>query len=342
MKPYHAGERRKGAIKLSSNENPRGCSPAALNAVAGALSEAHIYPDGSARDLKQALAEAIGMKPEEIILGNGSDEVLTFVAASYINPGEKALVGAHTFSQYAFATNLLDGIVEPVPMPDLRMDLQQFLVRIDKTVRVVFLCSPNNPTGLSISRPDLESFLRTVPRETLIVMDHAYIEYQDDPQACNAQQYVRDNPNLIVLRTFSKIYGLAALRIGYGIAVPERIAEMERVRSPFNVSTIGQHAATAALGDTDFVRETLEQNRTGKQRMLALFEETGLPHIPSQANFVTVKVPGDAKTFAERVAQQGITVRPLNSFGLPGHVRITIGTPEQITLLENALRTIVR
>ncbi|TVR67578.1 MAG: histidinol-phosphate transaminase [Spirochaetaceae bacterium] len=338
MTPYHAGERRPGAVKLSSNENPRGCSPAAARAAIAAMEEAHIYPDGAARDLKALLAEETGMKPEEIILGNGSDEVLTFIAAAYINPGDRTLVGEHTFSQYRFATNLMDGIVETVPMPDLRMDPDRFLERISENVRALFLCSPNNPTGLAISGNELEHLLRKVPRETLVVMDHAYIDYQDDPAACDARQYIREYPNLVVLRTFSKIYGLAALRIGFGLAVPERIAEMERVRSPFNVSTIAQHAAMAALKDEPFVTSTLEDNRTGKARMIALFQELGLPHIPSQANFLTIAVPTDAREFAREIANKGITVRPLNSFGLPQHIRITIGTPDQIELLEAAMR----
>ncbi len=341
MKPYTAGERRQGAIKLSSNENPRGCSPEAAAAIRESIAEVHIYPDGAARALKTALADTHGVTQDQIVLGNGSDEVMTMIAATYLNPGESVHVGEHTFSQYAFAARLFDGVVRHVPMPDLTFDPVRILPMIDRTVRLLFLCTPNNPTGLSISRADLERLLREVPRDVLVVVDHAYIDYQEDPQACDALEYIAQYPNLVALRTFSKAHGLAALRVGYGIAGSERIREIERVRSPFNVSTLGQNAAIASLEASAFVRESSELNRAGKQRMMELFRSLEIEFLPSQANFLTIRVTGEAQEFAREIASRGITVRPLNSFGLPDQVRITIGTPEQIDLLENALRRIL-
>lgn len=342
LEPYHPGERKPGAIKLSSNENPRGCSPAAGEAIRKAIGEAHFYPDGSAKLLKDAVSRRFVVPPDWIILGNGSDEILTLIAASYINPGDRVLTGEHTFSQYAFATHLFDGAVTTVPMGDLRMDPDLFLDEIDGTVRVVFFCSPNNPTGLTISRHALERFMVAVPRDILVVMDHAYIEYQEDPGSCDALEHIREFPNLVVLRTFSKVHGLASLRVGFGIAHAERIQEMERARSPFNVNSMAQAAATAALSDKDFVHETLETNRRGKERLIALWQELNISWVPTEANFMMVAAPaGDGAAFARQLAGKGITVRALTSFGLPEHVRITIGTPDQLDTLERALRELL-
>lgn len=345
MVPYTAGERRREAIKLSSNENPHGCSPAAAAALRTAIEEVNIYPDGAARDLKSRLARETGFPPDQLILGNGSDEILTFIAGTYLDPGDHALIGEHTFSQYAFATHLFDGVVRTVPMPDLRYDLEQFLNHLDEKVRMVFLCSPNNPTGLAITRDDLKGFLEEVPPEIIVVMDHAYMEYQDDPACSVAMEHIEAHPNLIVLRTFSKLHGLAAVRVGYGIAAAPRIAELERVRSPFNVNSLAQAAATASLDDNAFAAATLAANREGRVRMQTLFEELHLEPIPSQANFVMIRAPEmldrDAHTMAEQLANEGFTVRPLGSFGLPEHVRITVGTDEQITAFEQALRRVL-
>jgi histidinol-phosphate aminotransferase len=345
MVPYTAGERRRDAIKLSSNENPHGCSPAAAAALQRAIAELNIYPDGAARDLKTRLAQETGFPADQLILGNGSDEVLTFIAGTYLDPGDHVLIGEHTFSQYAFATHLFDGIVRIVPMPDLRYDLERFLTHLDDKVRMVFLCSPNNPTGMAITRAELEGFLEKVPPDVIVVMDHAYMEYQDDPACSVAMEQIELHPNLIVLRTFSKLYGLAAIRVGYGIGASQRVAELERVRSPFNVNSLAQAAATASLDDTAFTAATLAANREGRVRMQELFEELDLEPIPSQANFVTIRVPQeldrDARVLADRLAEEGFTVRPLGSFGLPQRVRITVGTAEQITAFAQALRRVL-
>lgn len=346
---YTPGERRLDAIKLSSNENPRGPSPRAMEAIRATLNEAHFYPDGGARDLKEALARRHGCDPGRIVIGNGSDEVLTMIAATYLNPGDRVLVGEHTFSQYEFSARLFDAEIVRVPMPNLAFDLDLMLRAIDDRTRVVYLCSPNNPTGLAIAQTDFDTFIERVPREVLVVVDHAYQEFVEDPAALRGDSFVarggRTNaqggaPNMIVLHTFSKLYGLAALRVGYGIAAPERIAEIEKVRSPFNVNSFAQAAAAAALEDTTFADETLVINRRGKARMAALFDELGLSFLPTQANFIAVEVPEDARTVAGRIAERGVTVRALTSFGLPRHLRITIGTDEQINRLEPILREI--
>ncbi|MDA3950333.1 MAG: histidinol-phosphate transaminase [Spirochaeta sp.] len=343
MTPYVAGERRTDAIKLSSNENPLGPSPAALEAVRRALDESHIYPDGALRGLRTAIAGHMGTEPEMIIPGNGSDEVLTMIAGTYLNPGERVLIGEHTFSQYAFAARLLDAEIERVPMPELRLTPEAILravaARRDPP-RAIFICTPNNPTGIAFTRAELRHVLDNVSERTLVVVDHAYQEYATSPEVADATAMVNRYPNLIVLRTFSKIYGLAANRIGYGVATAERIAELERVRLPFNVNGLGQAAAIGALGDDGFVVRSLETNRRGDERMRALLAELGYQPLPSEANFLCFPVGGDARAAAEIIASHGATVRALGSFGLPGHLRVTIGTDQQIDVLERGLRAL--
>ena len=345
MKPYHAGERRPGTIKLSSNENPLGCGPRARSAIVTALEDVHYYPDGGARELREAIAAVRGCRAEQIIPGNGSDEVLTLIAGTYLDPGDTVLVGEHTFSQYRFAATLFGATVRTVAMPGLRMDLDLFSRGMDEGVKIVFLCSPNTPTGLTITQADLLMFLESTPPHILVVVDHAYIEYQEADAGCDATALVDEYPNLVVLRTFSKIHGLANLRIGYGIADPGRIEELQRVRSPFNLGGIAQSAAVAALQDDDFLQQSLQVNLTGKQRLERTLSRMNISWLPSQANFVTFELPrersDDAASVARHLAERGFTVRPLGSFGLPRHLRITVGTPEQLDQLEPILQDIL-
>lgn len=345
MTPYVAGERRARALKLSSNENPLGPSPKAIEAVQTALKESHIYPDGAVTQLRSAIARHVNTDPSSILPGNGSDEVLTMVAGTYIDPGDYVLIGEHTFSQYAFAARLFDARIQWLPMPDLHIPPTTILDAIAESEtppRIVFLCTPNNPTGIAYTKGELETLLNGIPSETLVVIDHAYQEYANGPDVADATHLLRDYPNLIVLRTFSKIFGLATSRVGYGVAHPDRISEIERVRPPFNVNGWAQAAAIAALGDTEFVQRSLETNRRGLERITALLKSLNIDILPTEANFVCVPLPdsfsGDAKAAAEVIARNGVTVRALNSFGLPRHLRITIGTDEHIDVLEHGLR----
>ncbi len=353
MTPYVAGERRPGIIKLSSNENPLGPSPLALDAVKTALSEAHIYPDGSMTNLRRAIAGARSVTPEMIIPGNGSDEVMTMIAGTYLNPGDRVVIGAHTFSQYAFAARLFDAEITSVPMPDLRLTPRGILAATagdtsnsgDRAVgpaKIVFICTPNNPTGLPLTQTELEEIMDGMSPETLVVVDHAYQEYATSPDAADASRLIDRYPNIIALHTFSKIFGLAATRVGYGMASPELIRDIDRVRLPFNINSLAQAAAISALGDTDFVRRSLETNRSGKARMEALLTEIGFNWLPTDGNFICVNVETEAKKAAETIARNGVTVRALNSFGLPRHVRITVGTDAQIDVLERGLRALAQ
>ncbi|MFP4211477.1 MAG: histidinol-phosphate transaminase [Alkalispirochaeta sp.] len=344
MKPYVAGERRANTLKLSSNENPLGPSPRAIEAITRALEENHIYPDGSLRALKDAIARRRDADPGMIVPGNGSDEVMTMIAGTYFNPGDRVIIGEHTFSQYAFAARLFDAEITRVPMPDLNLTVPGILSAVDaepdRPPRAIFLCTPNNPTGIAWSHTDLLYLLDSIPEETLLIVDHAYQEYVESETVADATAIVEDHPNLIALHTFSKIYGLAAGRVGYGVAVPERIAEIERVRLPFNVNGLAQAGAIAALDDYEFVERSLETNRRGKERMRRLLADHDYDALPSEANFLCFRVDCDAKEAAEVFATEGVTVRALNSFGLPDHIRVTIGTDPQIDVFERGLQAL--
>ena len=342
---YHPGQRTAGSVKLSSNENPRGCSPAVRDAVSKVMEDVHFYPDGAAQALRSAIAVQEGVAVEQIIVGNGSDEILTILAGTYLDPGDSVLIGAHTFSQYRFSATLFGATVVTVPMPELVMRPGDFLARIQEDTKVVFLCSPNNPTGSTISQDELTSFLAAVPKDLLVVVDHAYIEYQEDLTACNAVPLISAYPNLVVLRTFSKIYGLANLRIGYGMAQASRIAEMSRVRSPFNVGGISQEAARVALHDREFVASTLKMNRQTKEMLEIACTDLHLPWTPSQGNFVMIGLPEplpDASQVAAALAAQGFTVRGLASFGLPRHLRISLGTEDQMKRFIPVFRSVIQ
>ncbi len=339
MTAYHPGERRAGVDKLSSNENPLGLSPAALRAAQEALSEGYIYPDGGAVELKEAIARRHDLDPTWILHGNGSDEVLTIAAATYINPGDRCLIAEHTFSQYEFAVRLFDGRPEIVPMRDLAYDLDAFAARLHDDVRAVFLCSPNNPTGLAIADSNFRRFMDTVPSKVLVVVDHAYQEYRTDGTALQASLLPAEYDNLLVLRTFSKIFGMAGFRLGYGIARPERVVEMERARLPFNVGLITQRAALAALEDSDFVERSTAMNLKSTARMYTFLDRYGYEYLETQANFVAIRIGERAAEFVEHCAQTGATIRHLKSFGLPDWVRITAGVDRQLDIIETAFAT---
>ena len=329
---YVPGERRPGVLKLSSNENPLGSAPSAVAAIQSIAATVSIYPDGGAGRLRAALAARHGVKPSQVITGNGSDEIMVMAAASVLNPGEVTVTAEHTFSVYGFATNLFDGRVIPTSMTEGRHDVDRFLsaVAAEPATRLLFFCNPNNPTGTGVSESELIRLLDGTPPHVLVVLDEAYCEYMDAPDAPDGTRLVDRYPNLLVLRTFSKIYGLAGLRVGYGIAQEPVIALLEKTRMPFNTNLVAQEAALAALDDEEFVERSLRINRAGRERLCHEMDARGYRYYPTQANFLCVHVDQPAKPFCERVASNGVTIRPLTSFGLPDWIRVTIGTDEQI------------
>jgi histidinol-phosphate aminotransferase len=313
------------AVKLASNENPLGPSPLAVEAMRSHLASVALYPDGAGYALRHKLAQRHGVGPEQITLGNGSNDVLDLVARVFAGPGREVV-----FSQYAFAVYPLVALAvsaTPVEAParGFGHDLDAMRARVDERTAVVFIANPNNPTGTWLRADELERFIRNLPDHVLVVVDEAYFEYVQEPDYPDTATWVARHPNLIVTRTFSKVYGLAGLRVGYAVSHPEVADLLNRVRQPFNVNTLAQVAALAALDDMDHVRRAREVNRVGMGQLRGAFERLGLEYIPSVANFLCVDMGGPAIDVYERLLREGVITRPLAGYGLPRHLRVTVG-----------------
>ena len=338
---YKPGVLKEGALKLSSNENRLGASPKAIEAISQSLKSVSIYPDGSCRLLKEALAEKLGYKKENFIIGNGSDELMAMIAATYLSKGDRTIVSECTFSEYTFATVLYSGEVQKVPLKEGTYDTQKVLKAIDEKTKIIYCCNPNNPTGTYISHGSLDNMLEKVPKETLFVLDEAYGDYSDAPDFPDAKKLLTKYSNLMVLRTFSKIYGLAAMRIGYGIAREEVINQVLVTKQPFNVNTPAQMGAIVALNDDEFYEKSRAMNRQGKKFLYGELDRLGLTYYRSQANFICIGVKRDEQKLFRDIMGQGITIRPLTSFGLAEWIRVTIGSERDnklfIKILEKTL-----
>lgn len=340
--PYSPGKLKEGAIKLASNENPLGPSPKAITRIKEMAATVSLYPDAGVVKLRDAVARKLGVERDNLIFGNGSDEVLCLIAGAYIEEGDNTVTSEHTFSEYTFATVLFGGKVKYAPMQDGRFDLSKILELVDSRTKIVFLCNPNNPTGTSFGEKEFRSFMEQIPSSVLVVSDEAYREYVERPDFPDSVRMIPQYPNLVVLRTFSKIYGLAGLRVGYGVGSREVIADFYKTKTPFNVNLLAQEAALAALDDEEFVRHSVETNRKGKEYLYREFERLGLKYYPSDANFVCVHVGRDSMEVFQTIMDLGVTIRPLRSFQLDQWIRVTVGTEEQnkkfVQCLEQALR----
>jgi histidinol-phosphate aminotransferase len=312
-------------VKLASNENPRGPGIAVHEALASAATSMARYPDGSGYRLKRALSAHLDVAPERITLGNGSNDVLELIAKVALTPGAEAVVSAHAFVVYPLAVVSNGGRLVTVPARDFGADLDAMLDAVGDATRLVFLANPNNPTGTWIGGDELVRFLERLPAHVLFVLDEAYFEYLDDPEYPDGMALIERFPNLIVTRTFSKIYGLAALRVGYAVSHPSVADLMNRVRQPFNVSSIGLECAQAALTDQAFVDSSRELNARGLEQLCSAFADRGLPWIPSGGNFVTVGFGRDAMPIYQALLQRGVIVRPIANYGMPEHLRVTVG-----------------
>jgi len=310
--------------KLASNENPLGPSPKAVAAAAAALSEVNLYPDGGCWDLTAKLSERLGIGRDQLVFSNGSNELLELVAHVFLGPDTEAVMGENTFIVYKLATLLMGAKPVEVPMPGFAHDLAAMRAAVTPKTRVVFLASPNNPTGTAHTEAELIRFVRSLPEDVLFVLDEAYAEYQDP--APDLRPLIAGGWPVLCARTFSKIYGLAGLRVGYGYTRPDIAALLQRVRAPFNVNSVAQAAAVAALDDEEFVRRSRESNRAGLAQLEAGFKKLGLGCVPSAANFILVAVPEAARAFGFLQAR-GTIVRPFGS--MPGHLRISVGTADQ-------------
>jgi len=315
-----------GIIKLASNENAFGPSPLALAAAQRALEQGELYPDGGCFALRQKLAAVHGLGADQFIVGNGSNEVIELLGHVFLRPGDEVVMGAPAFVVYKIATLLFGAKAVEIPLADFRHDLAAMARAVTPRTRMIYVASPNNPTGTANTEADLLAFARGLPEHVIVVFDEAYTEYQESPP--DLRPLIREGRPIVCLRTFSKIYGLAALRVGYGYAGKEMADLLNRVRQPFNVNAIGQAAALAALDDREFVAKCVRNNRAGMARLETGLGALGLEFVPSAANFILVKV-GDGPRWFQALQRCGVIVRPLQPYGLPEWLRITIGTPGQ-------------
>lgn len=315
-------------IKLASNENPFGPSPLAVAALQKSLGGLNLYPDGNAFYLKQKLAAKLGVDTARVVLGNGSNEIIEFLGHALLRPGVDVVVSQYCFAIYPIVTKMFGANLITVPAKDYGHDLRAMLRAITPATQLVFVANPNNPTGTLARREEIIQFVNEVPDHVILVMDEAYLEFLEDPVNLAPLIQSGARKNLVLMRTFSKIYGLAGLRVGYGIACPELVTALEKIRQPFNLNLPAQTAALAALDDEEHVRKTRANNFTGLTFFERNLREMGIEFVRSAANFILVKV-GEGQRVFEAMQRQGVIVRPMGGYQLPEWIRISIGTPEQ-------------
>lgn len=326
-------------IKLASNENPLGPSPLAIEAMKKAVEQVNLYPDGNAYYLKNKLAEKLGVGTENLILGNGSNEIIEFIGHAFINPKAEVVVSEYSFAIYPIITKMFGGKLVTVPAKNYGHDLKAMLNSITEKTAVIFVANPNNPTGTMAKESEVIELIEKTPDSVLIVIDEAYIEFLDNP--LNTLRYIQQGKeNLILMRTFSKIYGLAGLRLGYGIASKEIIQILEKVRQPFNINLVAQQAAIAALDDIEHIRRTKENNKIGIAYYENELKKLGLEYVQTYANFILVKV-GDGQRVFNEMQKLGVITRPMGGYKLPEWIRITIGTAEENQKCINALKKVL-
>jgi len=328
-------------LKLASNENPLGPSPLALQAIREALQGLHRYPDGACYALRQGLSRRLGVKPEEICFGNGSNELLELVTRAFLGPGDEAVMGHPAFVVYRSVCQAVGGHIREVSLKDFTHDLRGMLKAVTARTKLVFLGNPNNPTGTCVSPTDLDDFVRALPPDVILVVDEAYREYVPRYLQPDLLRYVREGRYLLALRTFSKAYGLAGLRIGYGIGSTEMVELLNRVRQPFNVNALAQKAGLAALDDAAHLEETLRITEAGRRTMQSRLDELGLVSIPSVTNFILVNVVVEGKAVADALLRKGVIVRSMEGYGLPAYIRVTVGTPQENSRALQALAEVL-
>jgi histidinol-phosphate aminotransferase len=343
-KPIEEVERELGLtdiIKLASNENPLGPSPKALAAAQQALLKSHLYPDGGCYAIKQALAKFLNVNANQLVLGNGSENTLEIIIKAYLNSDSNAIV-----SQYAFATipiqiKAFGAKLITIPTQQYRHDIQATIQACNNKTKIIFVVNPNNPTGTYTSTNEFNELLNAIPKDVLIVLDEAYSEYIDKSDYPNSLELLKQHPNLIISRTFSKIYGLAGLRIGYTISSPEIADILNRARLPFNLNLVASAAAIAALEDHHYVAQSIALNNQGREQLKNGLNKLNISFIPSVGNFITINAKRDGNEVYQALLHKGVIVRPLTSYGMPTHLRITIGTHEQNERFLQTLREVL-
>ena len=331
LPPYAAGKKLPNAVKLSSNENPLGPSPAAIAAAAASLSSVHRYPDGMCTELREKIARHNGLTPENIIVGNGSDELMMFASGALLDTGDEGLTSENTFSEYNFSVKSFGGVCRRVPLKEGVFDLEALAGEISAKTKIIFLCNPNNPTGCYFGEKDLTAFMERVPKNVVVFLDEAYFDYVDRSEAPDypdSPPLLKKWSNLLIARTYSKIYGLAALRVGYAMGNTELIDALYRAKHAFNVNTPAQEAAKAALDDSEFYEKSRAMTFAGKKYLYEELDKRGVNYYPTQSNFLCLTFTTEASVLFTEYAARGIVIRNLASFGLPFSIRYTIGTEE--------------
>jgi histidinol-phosphate aminotransferase len=340
IKPYVPGkpigevERELGihdVIKLASNENPFGVSPKALAAMRGALETTNVYPDGASHDLRMAIAQRLGFSLDEVAVGNGADDLVLELSMVYLDEGDEVVVSRSSFPIYDIYTHAMRAKLVKTPLaPGYRIDLDAMARAMNARTRIVYVCNPNNPTGTMVTAAELDRFMARVPGSVLVVLDDAYAEMADSSEFPDSLGYVREGRrNVLVLRTFSKVYGLAGIRIGYGFGHRDTIAPLFKVKPAFNVNSVAQAAGIAALDDDEFVRFTVSENRKGREFLYREFARLGFEFAESHTNFVLVRIGPEAGVVQQRLLREGVIVRPCGAYDLPECLRVSIGTMPQ-------------
>lgn len=327
-------------IKMASNENCFGPSPAALEVMKTSIERVHRYPDGNGYYLKRALSEKLGVQPERIILGNGSTDLIEIIARTYLEPTSNTVTADQTFLMYRVVTVGMNAECKTVPLRDFTFDLPAILKAIDDDTRLIYIANPNNPTGTIVKRDELESFLMQVPSGVLVVLDEAYFDYVEDPDYVSGLEFINRFDNIIVLRTFSKIHGLAGIRIGYAIASEEIIKNLNRIRPPFNTSSVAQSAAIAALSDVNHINFSRQTNREQRELLQNKLRELNIFFVQSVTNFVLIPM-ADAERIFKELLVRGIIVRSMRSLNCDDGLRVTVGKPEENKAFLEALQSLL-
>jgi len=343
IKDYVPGKNppRPDVVKLASNENPFGPSPKALEAIIREMRNLHVYPEQKSLLLREALAQKTGLAEENVICGNGSDDIMQIIGSTYINPGDEIIITKNSFSLYELIARIFGGTPVMVDLDNQQVSLDKIGAALTDKTKIIWLTNPHNPTGTFFPKEDLTRFVNALPGHVLLVLDEAYAEFADDPTFPNGVDYVKAGKNVFVLRTFSKFYGLAGLRIGYGLATKELVAPMFKTKMPFNVSRLAQAGALAALEDREFLAATYANNAAGKKYLYAELERLGLAYKKTEANFILINLKKPADPIFLELMRLGVIVRPLTSFGFPEALRVSIGAPEQNEKFIAALASII-
>ena len=329
-------------IKLASNENPLGPSPKAIEAVREALTDSNRYPDGGCYYLKEKLSERLGVELSQLVIGNGSAEICELITEAFIGEGDEAVIGRQAFFKYRVAVQIMNGVVAWADMPDYTHDADELLSQITARTKLLFVANPNNPTGTLMNREQVDYLMDRLPERVIAVFDEAYYDYRDASIYPDTMSYLKDGRNIIILRTFSKSYGLAGLRIGYAITTAEIAAALNCVRETFNVNSIAQIAAAAALDDDEHLRDGIRLNEEGKRFYYDELKRIGLEYVQTEANFVLIKVPVPGRELFGELLKKGVVIRPVDGYGLPNHIRVSIGLPDENRKFIDALSDVIR